>query len=384
MKPESFTNSSSGNCIRTPAGYWAFLPAPLPPDILWSDILVASLVKAERELGRLSALAGSFPFPRLLVQPFLRNEAVLSSRIEGTRASLDDLYKYETTQLSFFEKGNDVKEVFNYVKALEFGLERIYSLPISLRLFRKLHAILMEDMRGGMLTPGEFRRSQNWIGPAGSTLDSAPYVPPPVDEMKKALSFLEAFIQSDSDLPHLVRIALIHYQFEAIHPFLDGNGRIGRLLSVLLMCYWNLIPQPLLNISAFFEEFRQEYYDQMLSISQKGTWEDWLIFFFRGIADQADKGISRINCLREIRSKLQLFVETDRNPERMGAVVDQLFARPIFTIRQLELAVGIGYRNISVYVGKLEKAGIIHEITGYSRNRLYRADEIYKAIQEDE
>lgn len=383
MKPESFTNSSSGSCIRTITGYWAFLPAPLPPDILWSDKLVTSLVEAERELGRLSALAGSFPFPRLLIQPFLRNEAVLSSRIEGTRASLDDLYKYETTQLSFFEQVEDVKEVFNYVKALEYGLERINSLPISLRLFRELHAILMEGVRGGTLTPGEFRRSQNWIGPAGSAPDSAPYVPPPVEEMNEALSLLEAFIYSESNLPHLVRVGMIHYQFEAIHPFHDGNGRIGRLISILLMCNWGLLPQPLLNISAYFEEHRQEYYDHLLSISQKGTWEDWLGFFFRGIAEHASKGFTRINRLREIRSRLQGFVETDRNPERMGAVVDQLFSRPIFTIKQLEFSMGFGYRNISIYVEKLEKAGIIHELTGYTRNRVFQSDEILKAIQED-
>lgn len=383
MKPHSFTNSASGRCVLTPTGFWAFLPAPLPPEILWSDKLVSSLVEAERELGRLSALAGSFPFPRLLIQPFLRNEAVLSSRIEGTRASLGDLYKYETTQLSFFEQVDDVKEVFNYVKALEYGLERINTLPVSLRLFRELHAILMEGVRGGTLTPGEFRRSQNWIGPAGSTPDSAPYVPPPVEEMNDALTLLEAFIHSESNLPHLVRVGMIHYQFEAIHPFLDGNGRIGRLISILLMCNWGLIPQPLLNISEFFEEHRQEYYDHLLSISRKGTWEDWLIFFFKGTAEQASKGIRRINRLREIRSRLQVFVEMDRNPERMGEVVDQLFTRPIFTIKQMEHAVGFGYRNISIYVEKLEKAGIIHELTGYSRNRVFQAEEILKAIQED-
>ncbi len=383
MKPASFTNSSTGRCIRTSTGYWAFLPAPLPPEIPWTDKLVASLVEAERELGRLTELAGSFPFPRLLNQPFLRNEAVLSSRIEGTRASLDDLYKFETTQLSFFEQVDDVKEVFNYVKALEFGLERINSLPMSLRLFRELHAILMKGVRGSTLTPGEFRRSQNWIGPAGSTPDSAPYVPPPVEDMNEALSSLEAFIHSESNLPKLVRVGLIHYQFEAIHPFLDGNGRIGRLITILLMCNWGLIPQPLLNISAYFEEHRLEYYDHLLSISRKGTWEEWLIFFFRGMAEQANTGILRINRLRRIRSRLQTFVETDHNPERMGVVVDQLFTRPIFTIRQLESSTGIGYRIISIYVEKLEKAGVIHELTGYSRNRVFQADEISKAIQND-
>ena len=201
-----------------------------------------------------------------------------SSRIEGTRTSLQELLTYEARQLPLFENP-DAHEVHNYVKALDFGLERAGSLPISQRLIRELHACLMEGVRGEYATPGEFRRSQNWIGGPGATIETASYVPPPVEEMHVCLNDLEKYIHSPSDLPPLIRIGLIYYQFEAIHPFLDGNGRVGRLLVSLLLSAWGLLPQPLLYLSAFFEIHRQEYYDQLLSVSQKGTWEAWLRFF---------------------------------------------------------------------------------------------------------
>jgi Fic family protein len=198
MDPKQFTHQKPGRVIQTQTAYWAFLPSPLPPEFAWSTMLVSILAEAERELGRLSSLADGFPFPRLLIQPFIRNEAVLSSRIEGTKASLVDLYRYETTQLSFFEQTNDVKEVFNYVQAMDYGLERLKTFPVSLRLIREIYAKLLQDVRGGNLSPGEFRRTQNWIGPAGSTPTSAPYVPPPVEEMYIALNALEKFIHSNS------------------------------------------------------------------------------------------------------------------------------------------------------------------------------------------
>src|SRR3990172_3698299 len=226
MEPKDFISPNVGQVIRAKSGYWAFVPAPLPPNLNWSSPLVLALSEAERDLSKLATMAGAFPFPRLLIQPFVRREATLSSRIEGTRSSLVDLYTYESGQMSFIEPG-DAHEVFNYVGALDFGMDRLKVLPVSLRLIREIHAKLMEDVRGGNLTPGEFRRSQNWIGPAGSTLETATYVPPPLDDMKEALSDLEKFIHTDTEIPPLARAAMIHYQFEAIHPFLDGNGRIG-------------------------------------------------------------------------------------------------------------------------------------------------------------
>jgi Fic family protein len=381
MKPIDFRSPNVGRAIRTRNGYWAFIPAPLPPVIDWSMPLVSALSDADRDLSRLTALAGNFPFPRLLTQPFMRREAVLSSRIEGTRASLTDLYHYESAQLTFLEPSDDVREVHNYVLALDYGLERLQSLPVSLRLIREIHARLMEGVRGGNLTPGKFRRSQNWIGPAGSTLETAAYVPPPVDEMQTALSDLERFIHSETDLPALARAGMIHYQFEAIHPFLDGNGRVGRLIIMLLFREWEILSQPLLNLSAYFEQYRQEYYDRLLAVSQRGQWEEWLRFFLRGISAQAQDSVVRMTRLQGLRTTYEDLVQADRNSVRMAAVIDFIFSRPILTIRQLEIALDIPYVAAKRYVEKLVDAGVLRETTGYARNRIFQASEIFKALE---
>jgi len=384
MKPEDFHSTKAGRAIRTQNGYWTFIPAPLPPDLDWTPTLIGALSDAERELARLTTLSGNFPFPRLLIQPFIRREAVLSSRIEGTRASLADLYNYESAQLSFLEPDNDVREVHNYVLALDYGLERLGTLPVSLRLIRELHAKLMEGVRGGQLTPGKFRRTQNWIGPAGSTIEIATYVPPPVDEMHDALNAMEKFIHADTDLPALVRAGMIHYQFESIHPFLDGNGRVGRLLVMLLLREWNVLPQPLLNLSAYFERYRQEYYDHLLAVSQRGKWEEWLRFFLRGITSQARDSVFRMTRLEGIRARYEELVVADRNPQRMSAVIDFMFSRPILTLRQLETALDIPYMAAKRYVDKLVEAGVLKETTGYTRNRVFMAHEVFQALEKSE
>jgi len=381
MDPKDYQNQESGRAIYMPSGYWTFIPAPLPPNLVWSLPLVSAMSDAERDLSHLAALAGVFPYPRLLIQPFMHTEAVLSSRIEGTRASLEDLYNYEAAQLSFFEQSDDVREVHNYVSALDFGLERLKTLPVSLRLIRELHEKLTENVRGGTLTPGEFRRSQNWIGAAGSTLSNATYVPPPVDEMHMALDALEKFMHASTGIPALVRAGMIHYQFEAIHPFLDGNGRVGRLLIVLLLCEWGLLPQPLLNLSIYIERYRQEYYDHLLSVSQRGEWEAWLRFFLRGVSEQARDSLVRMERLRGIRVKYQPVVDADRNSDRMAAIVDFLFSRPILSIRQAADGLDIPFKAAQDYIEKLEQAGILREITGYARNRIYRSDVILKAVE---
>lgn len=381
MDPKEYQSPEAGKAILTSMGFWAFLPNPLPPNITWSSPLVSILSQAERDLSRLSTMIGAFPFPRLLIQPFMRNEAVISSRIEGTRASLIDLYTYEIAQLSFFKQTEDAREVFNYVRAMDYGLDRLKTLPVSLRLIRELHEKLMENVRGGVLTPGEFRRSQNWIGPVGSTPSTAPYVPPPVEDMHQALDALEKFLHSDSDIPILIRVGLIHYQFEAIHPFLDGNGRVGRLLVALLLCEWGLLPQPLLNLSVYIEHYRQEYYDLLLSVSQKGAWEAWLRFFLRGVSEQARESVFRMEQLQGIREKYQPIIDHDRNAKRMAAVIDLLFSRPILSIRQASDGLGIPFKTAGDYLAKLERAGVLREITGYARNRVFQADEILRAVQ---
>ena len=380
MDPKNFHSLEAGKAILAKTGYWTFIPAPLPPQINWSLPLVTALSDAERELSKLTTLAGNFRFPKLLIQPFVRQEAVLSSRIEGTRATLMDLYTYESKQLSFIEDTDDVREVHNYVRALDYGLERLQTLPVSLRLIREIHARLLENVRGGELTPGEFRRTQNWIGAAGATLQTANFVPPPVQEMLAALDQLEKFIHAGNDIPPLVRVGMIHYQFEVIHPFLDGNGRVGRLLIILLLCEWGILPQPLLNLSVYFERYRQEYYDHLLAVSQRGDWERWLQFFLRGVSSQAEDSIRRLTKLEGLRTDYQAIANRERQVRRMEQVLDFLFMRPVLTIRQLETELGVTFPVARRYIEKLVRAGILQEVTGYARNRIYRANAIYKAL----
>jgi len=382
MNPKEFRSQRSGKSILSPKGFWVFIPNPLPPDLTWSLPLVTMLTEAERELSRLTARVSGFPFPHLLIQPFIRSEAVISSRIEGTRASLEDVFNYEVAQLSFFERTDDVREVHNYVRAMNHGLERLKTLPVSLRLIREVHGKLMEGVRGGKLNPGEFRVKQNWIGAVGSTLENATYVPPPVEEMEAGLDALEKFIHSNVDIPALVRAGLIHYQFEALHPFLDGNGRVGRLLIILLLCEWGLLQQPMLNLSAYIERYRQTYYDLLLSVSQKGDWEEWLIFFLRGVRDQAKEGVWRIDRLQALRADYEPIIRRDRNVARMAGVVDFLFSRPILSTRQLAEGLGMPFKTASDYLVKLEHAGVVREVSGRARSRIFHAEEILRAVEE--
>lgn len=381
MDPNDFSSTSPGRVLRTSKEYWVFIPNPLPPPINWSNALISALGEAERNLGRLASLTDTLPSPHIQVRPFIRREAVLSSRIEGTRASLVDLYQYESAQLSFLEDTSDVREVHNYVRAMDYGLERSKTLPVSLRLIREIHRILMENVRGEYLTPGEFRRSQNWIGPPGSTIKSATIIPPPVDEMHQALDALEKFIHAPSDIPQLVRAGLIHYQFEAIHPFLDGNGRIGRLLVILLLIEWGLISQPLLYLSAFFEAHRLDYYDRLLAVSQRDEWENWLLFFLKGVSSQSLDAIGRIERLGKLRSVYRERLHTERAAARLWQTMDVIFERPILNIRQLESALDVPYRTAQRYVERLVELGILREVTGRARNRIYRADEILKVLE---
>lgn len=384
MQPVDFQRTRTpGRVLRHPNGYWTFIPQPLPPEIDWSIGLVATLSRADRALGELAGLAATLPNPNLLIQPLIRREAVLSSRIEGTRASLGDLYAFEAVQLTLFEFPEDVKEVRNYVTALQYGLERLSTLPVSLRLMGELHAHLLRGVRGEQRTPGEFRRSQNWIGAPGSTIQTATYVPPPVEEMKQALGDLEKFIHRRDELPALIRLALVHYQFEAIHPFLDGNGRVGRLLNALLLHDWGLLPQPVLYLSAYFEANRQAYYDHLLAVSQKGAWEAWLLYFLRGVENQAADSIRRIQRLQSLRDGYRGYFQQSRGAARLLQVVDWLFTQPIFTISQLSEMLSVNYSVAQRYVVQLEMAGIVTEITRQARNRVYRADEILAVAGRD-
>jgi Fic family protein len=243
-----------------------------------------------------------------------------------------------------------------------------------------VHAKLLENVRGGKLSPGEFRRTPNWIGPAGATLQTATFVPPPVEEMLTSLDQLENFIHTGSNIPALVRLGLIHYQFEAIHPFLDGNGRVGRLLIILLLYEWDILSQPLLNLSVYFERYRQEYYDRLLAVSQHGAWEGWLQFFLRGVSSQAQDTINRLTRLERLRTQYQALAEKERRTSRMEQVLDFLFMRPVLSIRQLESELGVTFPVAKRYIDRLVHAGVLREVTGNARNRIFRAEEVYRVL----
>ena len=383
MKKSDFSKQAPGQVVRTLKGYVAFIPAPLPPDVTWSNKLLTALSKADRSLVRLAEVGNAFPAPHVVVRPFIRKEAVLSSQIEGTRTTFQELLSFEAGQLSMFRDVDDTHEVHNYVQALDYGLERLKDLPLSIRLIREIHSILMQGVRGELMTPGEVRRSQNWIGRPGATLNDARYVPPPPDKMHNCLSDLERFIHADSELPLLLMIGMIHYQFEAIHPFLDGNGRVGRLMVTFLLVAWGLLSQPLLYLSNFIEINRQEYYYRLLAVSQKGEWEAWLLYFLDGVRSQAEDASQRIAHLEELRSMYRKQFEKDRSRKALEILVDYFIGSPITSISQAQESLNIGSFNmIQRNIEKLEKLGIVREVTGNKRNRIYHAGEILKILEE--
>jgi Fic family protein len=379
MDTALFRKSPSGRLVRAIDGYWAFVPNALPPKLDWSDALVSLTSKADIALGTLSGLGENLPNPHLLIYPFVRKEAVLSSRIEGTQSSLSDLLLFEATKA---EKQRDVKEVQNYVHAIEYGLKRLEELPLSLRLIRELHATLMEGVRGEQATPGEFRQSQNWIGPPGCTLDDATFMPPPVAEMKESLDQLEKFLHADTQLPPLVELALIHYQFETIHPFLDGNGRIGRLLITLFLCQRSILNKPLLYLSAFFERHRQEYYDRLLEVSQRGAWRQWLEFFLQAVVTQSDDAVRRARRLLDLhRTYYQTSLGKHLPPTAME-LVELIFVKPVLNARVTQEALKVTYPGAQKAINALVEQGILAEITGGKRNKVYEARRILEILEE--
>ncbi len=383
MQPSDFTGNSSGKVAKTPQGYWAYIPSPLPPTLTLSWELVQQNSEADRALSELAGVARTLPNPQLLIGPFMRREAVLSSMIEGTVASLSDLLCFEASGSSI-AKPADVREVANYVHALEYGLGRIKELPVSLRLIREMHERLMQGVRGEYMTPGEFRRSQNWIGPPGCLLKDAVFVPPPVDEMMETLGDLEKYLHMPSELPPLIRLALIHYQFEAIHPFLDGNGRVGRLLLTLLLCTEGLLSQPLLYLSAYFERYRRDYYNLLLGVSQSGRWYEWVMYFLRGVADQSQDAVRRSNRLLDLRQEYRQRLQSARSSALLLQLVDELFSYPAISISWAAKRLDVTPRAAQLNVDKLIAEGILEEMTGRKRNRVFITPGIMKIIEAQE
>ncbi|MEJ5349869.1 MAG: Fic family protein [Desulfosoma sp.] len=391
MDPKRFENSTSGKVIRVGQGdtaYWAFVPNPLPPRLPADWELTAVLSAADRALSELAGLGRTMSNPHLLIGPFVRREAVLSSRIEGTRADITDLYAYEARQLPLpgMESSvpeSDVREVLNYVNALEYGLKRLTTLPVSLRLIRELHERLMAGVRGGHTTPGEFRRTQNWIGPPGCTLNEATFVPPPPAEMHAALDALEKYLHREDDYPPLIRLGLVHYQFEAIHPFVDGNGRIGRLLLSLLLVQWDLLPLPLLYLSAYFHRHRQAYYDLLLEVSERGAWREWLLFFLRGVAEQALDATIRAKKLQDLQQSWRARLTQARTSALALRLADSLYTTPILTIPQAQRMLNVTYPSAQKNVERLVQAGILQLISEGSYGKTYAAQEILDVIHDE-
>ncbi len=367
-----------GHTIRTPEGYAAFVPDPLPPAIEWTPSLMRALSDADRAVGRLAGEGSRLPNPHLLIRPFVRREAVLSSRIEGTRATLGELLAAEA-EGALDRSPADLREVANYVTALEYGIERLENLPISLRLLRELHARLMEGVRGGHASLGEFRRSQNWIGPPGCAPENATYVPPPPAEMMEALAALEAFLH-DRSLPPLVTAGLTHYQFEAIHPFLDGNGRVGRLLISLLLIDRGVLPAPLLYLSAFFEATRREYYDRLRGVSESGEWEGWLEYFLNGVARQSEDAVGRAG---RINALLDSWRQSEAEAPRAAAgLINLLGENPFWTVRGAAQRLGVAYTTALRAIRRLEEDGILAVTSEAKRDRVYCARAILDILEE--
>jgi cell filamentation protein, protein adenylyltransferase len=368
-------NERAGTFVPQPEGHAAFFPKPLPPHppLRLDPSLLNLLEAAVGELGRLDGIARIVPDPDFFVAMYVRREAVLSSQIEGTQSTLEDLLELELED----ERGDprsDAFEIVNYVRAMNFGLERIETLPLSLRMVREIHRELLRDGRGSKATPGEFRRIQNWIGPNGASLRQATFVPPPVPEMKRALGDFESYLHADRSYPTLIDVALAHAQFETIHPFLDGNGRVGRLLNTFLLVHRGVLRKPLLYLSHFFKLHRTEYYDRLMAVRVAGDWEGWIRFFLSGVAQTAREATETAEALFELRESHRTLV-LERNLGQNGLLLlSNLFQRPLVNINFVASALGSTFPTASRLVRAFEEVGLLREITGRKRSRLFRYD----------
>jgi Fic family protein len=360
-------------------GYSAFVPPPLPPDLQWTPRLVRALSDADRTIGKLAGEGGRLPNPHMLMRPFLQREAVLSSKIEGTQATLGELLAVEAGA-AVERSPDDLREVANYVAALEHGIARLKELPLCVRLIRELHRELMTGVRGQNAAPGDFRTIQNWIGKPGSTLATATYIPPPPGEIAACLAAWEKFLHR-SEMPPLVTIALAHYQFEAIHPFLDGNGRVGRLIITLFLIEQRILPTPLLYLSAFFEASRSEYYGGLRAVSEQGDWTDWVEYFLLGVARMSEDALSRATRINDILMKWrsEMALESTKTPLR---VVEMLSANPFVTTNGVARELKIAFTTAQRAIERLERNGIVRQTSDAKRNKVYCAQTLFDILEE--
>ncbi len=378
------SGAPSGRYLRQPGGYAAFVPDPLPPPWELDPGLAVLLAEATHAVGRLDGIAGSVPDRELFLFTYIRREAVLSSQIEGTLASLMDVLEYEAAMRKPAQS-MDVREVLNYVAAVEYGLTRMQTLPVSRALLCEVHAVLMRDVRGGEATrtPGAFRRSQNWIG--GSSPTNATFVPPPPGEIDQLFSQLERFLHDDTDpLPPLIRVALAHAQFETIHPFLDGNGRLGRLLIAFWLSEKGLLRDPLLYLSLFFKQHRETYYRLLQETRTAGNWRAWLTFFLEGVATVATEAAdtaARINSLRETMRQ-QLHISMGRRAGNALKLLDHLFQNPSVTVERVTQVLDTSQPTALALVNTFVGLHILREVTGKKRNRSFFFDRYLALFQE--
>lgn len=373
-------STRAGRWIQQPAGYRAFIPAPLPPSppLKFSNELRLLLSEADRAVGRLDGISAILPNPDLFVAMYVRQEAVLSSQIEGTQSTLEDILAYEA-EGEAVGAPKDVAEVVNYVAAMQHGLARLATFPLSLRLIREIHEVLMHGARGSEKRPGEFRESQNWIGPKGCQLREAEFVPPSPHEMHVALGELEKFLH-DPSLPALIHAGLAHGQFETIHPFLDGNGRVGRLLITFLLCGRKVLQQPLLYLSVFLKAHRAQYYDRLTAIRNDGDWEGWLSFFLRGVAEMSDSATATAKAIMELREQLR----QRELPPAAARLLERLYEQPVLSARTAEKLLKVQFATANRALEALENAGIVREVTGQQRHRRYRFDEYLNLFERGE
>jgi Fic family protein len=376
----------AGVYVRQQAGYRAFIPAALPPvpPVRIDSGLQRLLSAADLALGRLDGSIQILPNPDLFVFMYVRREAVLSSQIEGTQSSLQDLLAAEAHILAP-DRPSDVDEVINYVAAMNHGIDRLNELPVSVRLIREIHERLLRGVRGSGLTPGELRRSQNWIGPGGCTIADASFVPPPPHEIDDALSNLERFLHAEDDLPLLIKIGLAHAQFEMIHPFLDGNGRVGRLLIAFLLCEKGVLGKPVLYLSYYFKKHRQLYYERLQATRDRGDWEGWLTFFLEGVAEvsaQAAETARRILALRE-KHRASIAAKLTYVAGNGHRVLEHLFERPIVSVNEVRDLIDTTYPAANQLVDRLVTLGILEEMTGQARNRRFRYAPYIRLFNDD-
>jgi cell filamentation protein, protein adenylyltransferase len=381
MRPEDFNSNAPGDLVSISVHgtqMWAFAPRSLPPAWELNAEIVNRLVAAERAMGELNGLAQQLPNPYLLINPYIRREAVASSRIEGTRTDLRELLLFEADARTS-ESVDDAKEVENYVTALQYALSKPEDRAISLSLIRETHQLLLTGVRGSDKRPGEFRPAQVFIGSRGAR--EARFIPPPPDMVEPLMRDLESFIASDSDLPQLVRIAMIHYQFEAIHPFLDGNGRTGRVLISMLLGEWSILRQPILYLSEFFERHRRAYMNGLLGVSQRGDWTEWVAFFLDAIVEQAYDGARQGRSILALRETYRKRYQAARSV-RLLPLIDELFMRPVFTAAQISESLGWPRYSVQRLLEPLIADRVLVETTGKQRNRIYLAPEIMQLLEE--